>query len=88
MANSKQAIKRARQGTKRREHNMAARSMMRTHLKKVVAAIQAGNQADAQTAFKAAEPVLDRLACKGIIHRNKAARHKKRLSAQIKALAA
>ena len=88
MANSKQAIKRARQGITRRERNMAARSMMRTHLKKVVAAIAAGNQADAQAAFKAAEPVLDRLACKGIIHRNKAARHKTRLSAQIKALAA
>ncbi len=86
MANSAQAKKRARQNEKRRQHNASLRSMVRTYLKKVDAAIAAGVQADAQQAFAAAVPVLDRMADKGIIHKNKAARHKSRLNAQVKAL--
>ncbi len=61
--------------------------MVRTYIKKVVAAISAGDKQAASTAFSAAVPVIDRMADKGIIHRNKAARHKSRLNAQIKALA-
>lgn len=86
MANSPQARKRARQAEKRRQHNASRRSMMRTQVKKVVNAIAAGDKTAAQEAFKAAVPVLDNAAGQGLIHKNKAARHKSRLNAQIKAL--
>lgn len=87
MANIKSAKKRAIQAEKRRQHNASRRSMTRTCIKKVLAAIQAGDKEAAQTAFNAASPVLDRMATKGLIHKNKAARHKSRLNAQIKAIA-
>lgn len=86
MANSAQARKRARQAEKHRQHNASRRSMMRTYLKSVIAAIDAGDKEKAAEAFSKAAPVLDRAANKGLIHKNKAARHKSRLSAQIKAL--
>lgn len=86
MANSAQARKRARQAEDARQRNAGQRSMMRTYVKKVVAAIAAGNKEGAADAYKAAVPVLDRMADKGLIHKNKAARHKSRLNAQIKAL--
>lgn len=60
--------------------------MFRTFLKRVEAAIESGNQAEAKTALTAAIPVIDRMAVKGIIHKNKAARHKSRLSSRVKAL--
>lgn len=88
MANSPQAKKRARQAEKRRNHNASLRSLVRTVIKKVNAAIEAGDAANAKTAYEAAVPVIDRMADKGIIHKNKAARHKSRLNAQVKALAA
>ncbi|WP_339668595.1 30S ribosomal protein S20 [Dasania marina] len=88
MANSPQAKKRARQAEKRRQHNASLRSMVRTSIKKVLAAIDGGNAEEAQTAYVAAVPVIDRMADKGIIHKNKAARHKSRLNAKVKALAA
>ncbi|MEQ8955725.1 MAG: 30S ribosomal protein S20 [Gammaproteobacteria bacterium] len=88
MANTAQARKRARQGENRRRHNASFRSMVRTHIKKVDAAIAAGNHGAATEAYQAAVPVIDRMADKGIIHKNKAARHKSRLSAQVKNLAA
>ncbi len=88
MANSPQAKKRARQNDKARIHNASLRSMVRTYLKKVIAAIEAGDVTAAKEAYTAAVPVLDRVADKGIIHKNKAARHKSRLNAQIKALSA
>jgi len=88
VANSPQAKKRARQNDKARIHNASLRSMVRTYLKKVVAAIEAGDAEAAQAAYTAAVPVIDRMADKGIIHKNKAARHKSRLNAQVKALAA
>lgn len=87
MANSPQSRKRAKQGQKRRSHNASLRSMVRTYIKKVVAAIASGDQAAANDAYAAAVPVIDRMADKGIIHKNKAARHKSRLNAQIRALA-
>ena len=86
MANSPQAKKRARQAEKRRKHNASLRSMFRTYLKRVVAAIESGNKEEAQAAYTAAAPVIDNMAGKGIVHKNKAARHKSRLNAQIKAL--
>ncbi|MFT7558751.1 MAG: small subunit ribosomal protein S20 [Flavobacteriales bacterium] len=88
MANSPQAKKRARQNDKARKHNASLRSMVRTYLKKVIAAIEAGNADEAKAAYAAAVPVIDRMADKGIMHKNKAARHKSRLNTKIKALAA
>ena len=87
MANSAQAKKRARQNVKARKHNASLRSMVRTYIKRVVSAIAAGEYATANEAYKKAVPVIDRMADKGIIHKNKAARHKSRLNAQVKALA-
>ena len=88
MANSKSAWKRVRQNQKRRDHNMSLRSMMRTSLKKVLKLVLLGDKGKAEEAFKAAEKVLDNFANKGLIHKNKAARQKSRLSAKIKAMAA
>lgn len=88
MANSAQAKKRARQNVKQRQHNASLRSMVRTYIKKTVAAIATGEYATATAAYKAAVPVIDRMADKGIIHKNKAARHKSRLNTKIKALQA
>jgi small subunit ribosomal protein S20 len=87
LANIKSAKKRALQSEKRRQHNASRRSMTRTSLKKILAAIASGDKAAAQTAYSAAVPLIDRMATKGLIHKNKAARHKSRLAAQIKALA-
>lgn len=87
MANIKSAKKRAKQAEKNRQHNASFRSMVRTYIKRVQAAIKSGNKETATTAYAAAVPVIDRMADKGIIHKNKAARHKSRLNAQIKALA-
>ncbi len=86
MANSPQAKKRARQAIKRRARNVSRRSTYRTHLKRVIAAVEANDKEAAQAAFTAAVPVLDRMACRGILHKNKAARHKSRLNGKIKAL--
>ena len=88
MANSAQAKKRARQNVKARQHNASLRSMVRTYIKKVNTAITAGDYEVATDAYKKAVPVIDRMADKGILHKNKAARHKSRLNAQVKALAA
>lgn len=86
MANTAQARKRARQNDKARAHNASLRSMARTYLKKVVNAIKSGDVEAAKTAYAAAVPVIDRMADKDIFHKNKAARHKSRLNAQIKAM--
>lgn len=84
MANTAQAKKRARQAEKHREHNASLRSMVRTYIKKVNGAIAAGDKPLAEATFKEAVPVIDRIADKDMLHKNKAARHKSRLSAQIK----
>lgn len=88
MANTTQARKRAKQAEKRRRHNASFRSMVRTYIKKVVTAIQTKDFDQATAAYNEAVPVIDRMADKGIIHKNKAARHKSRLNASIKALKA
>lgn len=87
LANIKSAKKRAITAEKSRQHNASRRSMMRTYVKRVRAAVEAGEKNAAQEAFAAAVPILDRMATKGLIHKNQAARTKSRLSAQIKALA-
>ena len=88
MANSAQAKKRARQNTKRRIHNASLRSMVRTYIKNVYKAIEDKDGEAAKAAYEAAIPVIDRMADKGIIHKNKAARHKSRMNAQVKVLSA
>ncbi len=87
MANSKQAKKRARQAAKHREHNMSLRSAMRTSIKKVLKAIEEKNTDAAKEAYKLAVSKLDSMTGKGLIHKNKAARHKSRLNKHIKELA-
>jgi small subunit ribosomal protein S20 len=87
MANTAQARKRARQNAARRLHNMALRSQYRTAVKKVRKAVEAGDKAAAQAVFQVSMAVIDRIADKHIVHKNKAARHKSRLSAAIKAMA-
>ena len=86
MANTPSAKKRAKQAEKRRSHNASLRSMVRTYIKNVIKAIDAKELEKAQTAYVLAVPVIDRMADKGIIHKNKAARHKSRLNGHIKAL--
>jgi small subunit ribosomal protein S20 len=87
VANSPSAIKRARQSERRRQHNVGLRSRMRTAVKKVVKSVAGQDAAKAAEAFKVAVPELDSMVRKGIIHPNKAARHKSRLNKAIKALA-
>ena len=79
--------KRVRQDIKLNAANSALRSKFRTAVKGVLKAVQAGDKAKASDAFKAAQSVIDSIADKGIFHKNKAARHKSRLAAKVKALA-
>ena len=87
MANTAQARKRARQALTRREANFPLRTEFRTAIKKVLKAILGGDKTVAQAEFKSAQSTIDRIARKGIFHKNKAARHKSRLSAKVKAMA-
>ena len=87
MANSAQARKRARQNSDQRDLHMSLRSTLRTAIKKVRKAIDAGDKAAAQAEFKTSMSVIDSIADKKIVHKNKAARHKSRLSGAIKAMA-
>ena len=88
MANIKSAKKRAKQTVVRNARNAAQRSQLRTAVKKVLKALDANDAAGAKSAFDVAQPILDRFSARGLIHRNKAARHKSRLSARINALQA
>lgn len=87
MANTASAKKRARQAVKARARNAGQRSMIRTTIKKVVKAVDAKDKAAALVAYAEMVPVIDRYANRGMIHKNKAARHKSRLTARIAALA-
>lgn len=87
MANTASARKRARQSEKQRQHNASLRSELRTAVKNVRKAIDAGDKAQAQTILQSAASTIDRIADKNIIHKNKAARHKSRLAAAIKGMA-
>ncbi len=86
MANSPSAKKRARQAEQRRQRNAGSRSMMRTYIKATVAAIASADKSAAETAYRKVVPILDSSATSGLISKNKAARHKSRMNAQIKAL--
>jgi small subunit ribosomal protein S20 len=88
MANSAQARKRAHQAQKARAHNASLRSRLRTAIKAVRKAIASGDKAAAQGVFRTSTSTIDSIADKKIIHKNKAARHKSRLSAAIKGMSA
>jgi small subunit ribosomal protein S20 len=86
VANTKSAEKAAHQAEKHRERNLALRSRMRTVIRKVTSAVASGNKQAAEAGYKEAVPVIDSLVNKQIIHRNKAARHKSRLAARVRAM--
>ena len=86
MANTKSAEKAARQAVKHRARNVALRSRMRTAVRNVTAAVAGGDKEAAKSTYQKAVPVIDSLVSKQIIHRNKAARHKSRLAARIRAM--
>ncbi|MGA7800942.1 MAG: 30S ribosomal protein S20 [Gammaproteobacteria bacterium] len=86
MANTAQARKRARQAEKHRQQNASQRSELRTSIKKIQKAVAGGDATTAQAAYKDALPVIDAMARKGLIHKNKAARHKSRLNQHVRAL--
>lgn len=87
MANIASAKKRARQSENNRIRNVALRSRVRTFIKKTLKAIWSGDKAAANAAFKEAQPVIDSMVNKGILHKNTAARAKSRLNSNIKAMA-
>ena len=86
LANTAQSKKRARQAEKRRQHNTGLRSRMRTQVKQVLQAVKGNDKTTAQTAFKMASSAIDRNVNKGLVHKNAAARYKRRLNARIRAL--
>ena len=88
MANTKSAEKAARQAEKHRARNVALRSRMRSAVRKVNDAITKGDAEEARAVYRAAMPMIDTLVNKRIVHRNKADRHKSRLAARIRAMAA
>ena len=86
MANTAQAKKRARQTIKQRERNFSLRSKLRTAIKAIRTAITVGDKNQAEATFRKSVSVIDSIADKGIIHKNKASRHKSRLSGAIKVM--
>jgi small subunit ribosomal protein S20 len=80
--------KRARQDVKLNAANSSLRSKFRTAIKNVQKAVLTGDKAKATDLYKSAQSVIDSIADKGLFHKNKAARHKSRLSAKLKALSA
>jgi small subunit ribosomal protein S20 len=85
VANTKSAEKAARQAVKHRAANVASRSRLRSAIRKAADASATGTREEATAALKAASPIIDAMVNKGLIHRNKAARHKSRLAARAKA---
>lgn len=87
VANTAQAKKRVRQAEKNRARNTAQRSLMRTELKKALQAVESKDKAEAEKAYRSATSIIDRLARKGILHKNTASRHKSRLNSRLRTLA-
>ncbi|CAL4319825.1 30S ribosomal protein S20 [Buchnera aphidicola (Eriosoma grossulariae)] len=86
MANIKSSKRDATLSKKKNIHNVSRRSMIRTLIKRVYMAIDSGDKNQSEIAFKKMQPELDRQANKGLIHKNKSARHKSNLILQIKKL--
>ncbi|MGR9037795.1 MAG: 30S ribosomal protein S20, partial [Gammaproteobacteria bacterium] len=76
----------AKQAEKSRIRNAGQRSNLRTFIKKVIAAVNAGDKEKALAAYQTAVPIIDSAVNKGIIHKNKASRSKSRLNAKVKSL--
>ena len=87
MANTKSAEKAARQAVKHRNRNVALRSRQRSALRAANEAISSGDKTKATAAVRAAASSVDSLVNKGLVHKNKASRHKKRMAAKLKKLA-
>jgi small subunit ribosomal protein S20 len=87
LANTKSAEKAARQSNAHRARNDALTSQLRSAIRKATLALKSGKHDDAEAALAAATPIIDKMVNKGIIHRNKAARHKSRLTQQVRKLA-
>jgi small subunit ribosomal protein S20 len=86
LANIQSAKKRARQAVKRRAHNVALRSQVRTAIRKVLKAVEAGDKDAAKASFKAVVPEIDRMAGKGILTKHRAAHYKSQLNARLRAM--
>ena len=86
MANSLSARKRARQSERNRRHNASQRSHVRTAIKNVLRAIETGDKTAAEAAYKMVVPAIDRSVAKGIMPKNKAARHKSHLNTHVRAM--
>lgn len=87
MANTPQAKKRARQAETHRAHNTARRSLLRTQMKKVLKAVANKDPTTARQAYRDVTSIIDRLAGKGLLHKNAAGRYKSRLNDRVRALA-
>ena len=87
MANHKSAKKRIRRNEAFNEVNNTRRSRIRTFIKKVEAAIEGGNVEAARSAFKEAQPEMQRGVTRGVFHKNTVSRKLSRLSARVKAIA-
>ena len=88
MPNHKSAEKRDRQNARRNEVNTANRTRLRTTIKRLRAALDAGNAQEAQQLLSQTVSVIDKSVQKGVLHRNTAARHKARLTSHVNELAA
>jgi small subunit ribosomal protein S20 len=86
VANTRQAKKRILQSERNRKRNVNLRSKYRTYIKKVLSALTTNKGTEAKDSYKETVSVLDKMVTKGIIHKNKAARHKKRLAVKVKKL--
>ena len=86
MANNSSARKRVRQNERHRQNNVTQKSRMRTAVKKVITAADADNSKEATALYGTAQPLIDSLATKGLIHKNKAANLKSKLNKRIKAI--
>jgi small subunit ribosomal protein S20 len=86
LANTPQARKRVRQAVKSRTRNAAQKSNFRSSIKKVLKSLAEKNKDQSNANFKEAMSIMDKLVIKGLIHKNKAARHKSRLNKHIQKL--
>lgn len=83
MASHASALKAHRQNVKRREHNRQMRTRLRSALRDIRSAIDAGDPSQVKDALRQTISLVDRMAGKGLIHRNTAGRYKSRLSARV-----
>jgi small subunit ribosomal protein S20 len=86
LATHKSAEKRDRQSEKRRERNIAGKSAIKTRVKSVLSAVETKNKEASLNALKAAIPMIDKAAVKGLIHKKNASRKVSRLTKKINAL--